>query len=498
MKVLLVEDDVSLATLVKDSLEEDTYAVDLAENAQEAQDLLEVYPYDLVLLDVELPEWDGIHLCSRLRQQGFTVPILLLTARQETADKVAGLDAGADDYMVKPFELEELRARIRSLLRRGGGATQPVLSWGDLHLDPSSCEITFQDQLVHATPKEYALLELLLRNPKRVYSQGEILDHLWAYEDSPGLDTVRAHVKGLRRKLKDVGAPDPIKTVYGLGYSLNPPPEEESLPPTVSPQEQASRREETLAAVARAWDRFKEKHMQRLQVLEEAVTLAQAQQLHPDLLEIAQREAHKLAGSLGTFGFQEGSHLASQIESLWQQPLSAEVVTQLATLVKTLHRTIEQPVQLDLPVAAPPSGSTHAEARVLVVDDDPTILSALDMLLPPWGLQVCPLANADHFWATLTQVTPDLIIMDVELPHHSGIELCQQVREHDQWSWIPILFLTAHTDADTLHQVFSAGGDDFVTKPIVGPELVTRLFNRLERTRLLQRAAAKHPSSHQR
>ncbi|NJK61597.1 MAG: response regulator [Synechococcaceae cyanobacterium SM2_3_1] len=493
MKILLVEDDVSLATLVKDSLEEDTYAVDLAENAQEAQDLMEVYPYDLVLLDVELPKWDGIQFCSRLRQQGYRVPILLLTARQETADKVAGLDAGADDYMVKPFEIEELRARIRSLLRRGGGATQPVLSWGDLLLDPSSCEISFEDQLVHATPKEYALLELLLRNPKRVYSQGEILDHLWAYEDSPGLDTVRAHVKGLRRKLKEVGAPDLIKTVYGLGYALKTPPEEEALPQVVSPQEQASRRTETLAVVARAWDRFKEKHMQRLQVLEEAVTLAQAQQLQPDLLETAQQEAHKLAGSLGTFGFQEGSHLASQIETLWQQPLSSEGVTQLATLIKRLHRTIEQPVQLGLPVVSTPSSFT-AEAKVLVVDDDPTILSALEMLLPPWGLQVCPLANAEHFWSTLTQVTPDLIIMDVELPQQSGIELCQQVREADQWSWIPILFLTAHTDADTLHQVFSAGGDDFVTKPIVGPELVTRLFNRLERTRLLQRAAAKHLS----
>lgn len=138
------------------------------------------------MLDVMLPKLDGISLCRRLRSQGYQMPILLLTGRDSSHEKAIGLDAGADDYLVKPFDREELVARVRALLRRGTLTSTPVLEWGNLRFDPSSCEVTYGTRPLQLTPKEYSLLELFLRNSRRVFSCSAILDHLWSYESTPG------------------------------------------------------------------------------------------------------------------------------------------------------------------------------------------------------------------------------------------------------------------------------------------------------------------------
>ena len=221
MKLLLVEDDEQIAEAVSEDLIDQHYAVEVVHDGLAGWELLEVFTYDLVLLDLMLPGLDGLQLCRQMRHEGLTTPVLMLTARDTLTDKVMGLDAGADDYLVKPFELEELSARIRALLRRGSGGSTPILEWGGLQLDPSLREVSYQEQSLSLTPKEYALLELFLRNPRRVFSRTQILDHLWAFESVPGEETVRAHVKGLRHKLKGADAPvDLIETVYGLGYRL--------------------------------------------------------------------------------------------------------------------------------------------------------------------------------------------------------------------------------------------------------------------------------------
>ncbi|MBE9129083.1 response regulator transcription factor [Coleofasciculus sp. LEGE 07092] len=168
-----------------------------------------------------LPKLDGISLCQRLRRSGKMTPVLMLTAKDTSSDKVMGLDAGADDYVVKPFDLPELTARIRALLRRGSSTIPPILEWERLSLNPSSCEVTYAGQPLHLTPKEYALLELFLRNSNRVLSRSIILDRLWSFDDPPGEDAVKVHIKDLRKKLRIAGAPpDLIQTVYGLGYRL--------------------------------------------------------------------------------------------------------------------------------------------------------------------------------------------------------------------------------------------------------------------------------------
>ncbi|MDJ0599930.1 MAG: response regulator transcription factor [Crocosphaera sp.] len=221
MKILVVEDDENIAIPIEEDLDERNYIVEVANNGEEARELLDVFNYDLIVLDVMLPKLDGISLCQQLRANGCQTPILMLTARDTIKDRVKGLDAGADDYLIKPFDLEELSARIRALLRRGETALPPILSWGELCVDPNTCEVTYQQEGLNLSPKEYRLLEFFLRHPRRMFSRAQLLEHLWAMDQIPEEATVKAHISSLRQKLKTAGLEsDVIETVYGLGYRL--------------------------------------------------------------------------------------------------------------------------------------------------------------------------------------------------------------------------------------------------------------------------------------
>jgi two-component system OmpR family response regulator len=222
MKILLVEDDDRIAQALAEALTDQHYAVDIAADGQEGWNFAEASIYDLILLDLMLPKIDGITLCQKLRASKLQTPILMLTARDTSTDKVIGLDAGADDYVIKPFDLPELTARIRALLRRSNTTLPPILEWEKLQLNPNTCDVTYGSKLLHLTPKEYSLLELFLRTNGRVLTRSAILDHLWAFEDSPGEETIKVHLRGLRQKLKTAGAPaNFIETIYGMGYRLN-------------------------------------------------------------------------------------------------------------------------------------------------------------------------------------------------------------------------------------------------------------------------------------
>jgi PAS domain S-box-containing protein len=668
MKILVVEDDALTAEALVATLADQNYTVETAADGEAGWQLIEAFAYDLILLDVTLPKLDGISLCQRLRSRGHQMPILLLTARNSSHDKAIGLDAGADDYLVKPFNPEEIAARIRALLRRNQATSQSVLEWGDLQLDPRNCEVTYGAKPLSLTAKEYALLELLLRNSRRVFSCGAILENLWSFEEIPSDEAVRTHIKGLRQKLKAGGAPtDLIETVYGIGYRLKQTELGESskktkgdrkekpdgsAPPTsiLSALTQVSTptQQQTLDLVGKVWERFKERVSEQVAVLEQAVAALDRQEPDQNLRQQAKQEAHTLAGSLGTFGLAEGSQLARRIEQTLKSelPLSQTETVHLGEWVRLLRQEIgrshsvsgnvaresagaadratadslakatqatqatqatetdpHHPAPEATPEAEPPlllivdrdrtlanqliaeaptwglraevadnltrakdkllleppdvvlldpavspttaeslsllaavkkqappipvviftehndlterlevarlGGKTflqksapssqvfetinqvlhqaeRAKSGVMVVDDDPKMLAIVRSLLEPWGLRVTTLADPQQFWQVLEATTPDLLILDVEMPQMSGIELCQIVRNDARWSGLPIVFLTAHTDADTVNQVFSVGADDFVSKPIVGPELVTRIINRLERIRFLQ------------
>lgn len=225
MRILVVEDDMQLADVLSEVLTARQYVVDVAKDGEAAWNWVSLLAYDLVVLDLTLPKLDGIKFCTRLRQQNAALPVLMLTARDTVADKIIGLDAGADDYVVKPFDLQELMARIRALLRRGGAASAPGLVWGSLHLNSSTYEVLYGEQLLHLTPKEFALLELLVSNGRRVLSQSGIIERIWSLEDPPTEETVKSHIKSIRQKLRAAGAPeDFVETVHGLGYRLKQEP----------------------------------------------------------------------------------------------------------------------------------------------------------------------------------------------------------------------------------------------------------------------------------
>ncbi|KAB8331485.1 response regulator [Scytonema tolypothrichoides VB-61278] len=490
MRILIVEDDELTAKALTMVLEDQNYAVEVASDGQAGWDLVQAFEYDLIMLDVMLPKLDGISLCQKLRSHDFKMPILLLTGRDSSHDKAIGLDAGADDYVVKPFDCEEIVARVRALLRRSNSTSLPVLEWGNLRFDPSMLEVRYKTRIVELTPKEYALLELFLRNPQRVFSCSAILDRIWSFDKTPTQEAVRTQIKGLRQKLKAAGAAaDLVETVYGIGYRLKPHKDVASFS---SPVEQIQ--QQTLAALSGVWNRFQGKISQQVSVLEQAATDALQDALTQELHAQAEQQAHTLAGSLGTFGFSKGSQLARKIEQKLQagQSVGKKQGKHLRKLVLELRQEIEQSPKVSVSATQTNQDErfdTDAEAVVMVVDDDPQILVTLQTLLEPWGLKVITLNDPRHFWETLEACSPDLLILDIMMPHLSGVELCQVVRNDPRTCGLPILFLTAHTDAASVNQVFAVGADDFVSKPIVGPELVTRIINRLERIKLLRSLA---------
>jgi DNA-binding response OmpR family regulator len=220
MKILLVEDDLRLAETLAEALTDQRYVVDIVADGEAGWRQVKSMSYDLLLLDVMLPELNGIELCHRLRSHGHTMPVLMLTACDTLSDEVNGLDAGADDYVVKPVDLQKLFARIRALLRRGSSTLPPNLEWAEVCLNPSTYEVMYRDIQLHLTPKEYGILELLLRNGRRVLSRGVMIDHVWSLESPPEEHTVKVHIRSLRQKLKAAGADDLIETVHSMGYRL--------------------------------------------------------------------------------------------------------------------------------------------------------------------------------------------------------------------------------------------------------------------------------------
>jgi two-component system copper resistance phosphate regulon response regulator CusR len=225
MRILVVEDERKVAAFVRQGLVEEGHVVEVAADGEAALDAVAGGPpYDLVVLDVMLPRRDGLSVLKTLRARRVQVPVLLLTARDGVADKVAGLDAGADDYLAKPFAFEELLARVRALLRRGRGATEPVLRLEDLSLDPATRLVVRGGRRISLTAREYALLEYFLRNTGRVLTRPMITQHVWGMDFDPESNIVDVYVGYLRRKIDADGEPRLLQTVRGAGYSLSAEP----------------------------------------------------------------------------------------------------------------------------------------------------------------------------------------------------------------------------------------------------------------------------------
>ncbi|MDB9496247.1 response regulator transcription factor [Spirulina major CS-329] len=225
MHLLLAEDDQQLAASLVEILATQRYCIDVVNDGEQAWHSVQSSQYDLLLLDLTLPKLDGLSLCRRLRASGYQFPIMMLTARDTTEDKILGLDAGADVYMVKPFAVQEVQAQLRALLRRGLAPLPPSLAWGAVSLNPQTYEVHYRDRPIHLTPKEFAILDLLLRHRPQVVNRDRLRHSLWSVTDYPSDATIKVHIKSLRQKLRAAGAPrDWLQTVHGVGYRLNSTP----------------------------------------------------------------------------------------------------------------------------------------------------------------------------------------------------------------------------------------------------------------------------------
>jgi DNA-binding response OmpR family regulator len=487
MKILVVEDDPATGEALVAALDS-YYSVEWAIDGQSGLELATQIEFDLILLDVVIPKLDGIHLCQTLRSQQQT-PIILLTAKDSPNDRLLGFDAGADDYVVKPFDVAELLARVKALVRRGTARSglSSTLTWDTIELDFDRNQVNCGGAIVHLTPKEYDLLELFLRHPSQVFSRSTILDRLWTLADSPGEETVSTHIKCIRQKLKKLGSRDPIETVHGRGYRLR-----EALPvPTAAPaldqkqaqtqaqkqaqtqaQKQAHRSElevpaapidrdqyhqQIAANIARIWERSKAKFWEQVAVLDEAALAFARNDLSPELKGQAQQQAHRLAGALGIFGLMEGSHLARQIEQLLQQGLADVSPTTIADLVDQLKGVMaskEGPVE---PVIAVPDPKPHASPecqadrpRLLVIDRSEHG-EAIQRQATQWNLSVEVVADAVHAPAVIARCTPTAILFnlsDYRSAPNTGLARLREVRDLAPDS--PLLVITNGGLADRL------------------------------------------------
>jgi DNA-binding response OmpR family regulator len=223
LRILLVEDNRRLSNSLRMSLEEDGYSVDPAYDGQEGEELAELYPYDAIILDIMLPIKDGLEVCRQLRKKRINTPILMLTARDSVEDRVTGLDSGAEDYLVKPFALEELRARLRALLRRDSPDKSGVLRVADLTLDPATHFVERDGKSIRLTAKEFSLLEYFMRNPNRVITREMAESHIWSYDFQAMSNVVDVYVRRLRRKIDEPFEVKLIETLRGTGYRLRDP-----------------------------------------------------------------------------------------------------------------------------------------------------------------------------------------------------------------------------------------------------------------------------------
>jgi heavy metal response regulator len=220
MRILLVEDEERIAAFIRKGLKEELYTVDVARDGSEALDIAGAGEYDLIILDLRLPVRDGISVCRELRAQGNTTPILMLTARDTIDDRVRGLDAGADDYLVKPFAFQELLARLRALARRPPVVQGLTLRMANLTLDTRTHQARRDAQTIELSAREYCLLELLMRHSGHVLTRTQIAEHIWGYDFDANSNVVDVYIRYLRRKVDDPFEPKLIQTVRGVGYKL--------------------------------------------------------------------------------------------------------------------------------------------------------------------------------------------------------------------------------------------------------------------------------------
>lgn len=490
MRVLFVDDDDAFASLLIAQLGTQNYVVDRVSDGEAGWAYAATFEYDLIVLDWMLPQLSGIALCERLRAQGDDTPILLLTARDERTDKIKGLEAGADDYVVKPCDIEELLVRIRVLLRRSPADSAPIFSWGDLCLDSASCEVTYRGQPVALTAKEYSLLELFLRHSKQVFNAKALLDRTWSSEEFPSESTVRSHIRGLRRKLKLAGAPpDFVETVHGLGYRLKSQTAASAIRAVSS---QGDRQTRYLEGLTQAWNAHKGESIARWEKLMHIAQTLKTQGINEQQQSQARQIVHALAGTLGTFGLLEGYRLSLQLEALFQveSALLLAQADQICVLATTLGHTLD-----DAPKLIDPIKETAQTAAIVMVDVNQ--MSYMQQLMAlavgqGFGTQVAASVEAaaamlslgtpaeQSYNLELAATLPDLVVVNFvageadPVLDESILQMLLQfvAKLAAHWPHLPVLVITPQADFGNRLDLIRRGGAMVLEYPVVPSEVL--------------------------
>lgn len=460
MKILVVEDDDATAIALSKAIAASHYLVDTAQDGWTALELVRTYDYDLLVLDVVIPGLDGISLCRQLRKENRQLPIMMLTARGDISDRVLGLEAGADDYVVKPCDRAELTARIWALLRRRQATLAELLTWENLRVDSNTKNVIYNGQPLHLTKKEYGLLELFLRHPQRIFSRGAILDYLWSPTDSPGEWTVTTHIKGLRQKLQIAGMKtEPIETIYGLGYRLRAEPK--TKPPhqvgqrskfqqkkivKVALCSNSCSKAQVLQEIAEIWETFQETLQVLFELFEKAVAQLTTGNLDIELQHQSLSKAHQLIGTLGTFGVPNGVEPAQQIEQLLEN-LEADEVKKLLDLVDTLKQAVAARSLLKGQVHECTDALTPHPRHLLTIDNHTERTKQLKTLAIDYDLQIDVVADLRLASAHILAHPPDAILLNLAIAatDRTGREfLAQLAQQHAQ---IPVVVLEAHPES---------------------------------------------------
>lgn len=518
MKILLAEPAPLILQALTNQAAAHRYTIDLAEDGDAAWAYGANFEYDLIIAAVELPKVGGIQLCQRFRSEGYTTSILLLSDQTSVSLIIQGLDSGADDYVIKPCDPAELLARIRALIRRGSSTPLPILAWGDLLLNLSTYEVSYNDRPVTLSPLEYELLELMLRDSQHVFSTDELIDRLWPLEQFPSEATVRSHIRRVRQKLSAVGAPkDLIATLHGRGYYLKAPISERSsvFVPLDVPSVHASKFNQPLAKEATyQLILFSQQAAEETELIRTAARYS----LNMQLISLETRTSALL--QLQVYAEQSNYHLdlivfrlptvlteqksamlkSKGIEELWgifedvnsqHSDVPIAMISEASELRDRLH-VMNSGGQLFLNAQNTPEQMSaallsflervHLSKKVMIFDHDSEWLSNLQELLQPWDLKITTLAEVEQFWTVLQAVEPDILIfLAARSPSISSFELCKLLRSDPCWLSLPVLFLSHETDSSLEHQAFAAGADDYLYQPIHGAELANRILNRLQR-----------------
>jgi DNA-binding response OmpR family regulator/HPt (histidine-containing phosphotransfer) domain-containing protein len=497
IKILLVDDDHRFTATAKEILENKLYKIDVLNKGGKATDFVLTNNYDLLILDVMIPEVNGITICRNLRSNDSAIPILLLTALTQKNDKLKAFEAGADDYLVKPVDWDELIARIRALLRRKKVYQEQILEWGKIKIFTENKQSFYEEEKLNLTPTQFEILQTFLRQPNRVYSYEDILQQLWELWDGdpPTNDTIRSHIKGLRKSLEKAGAPkDIIETQYRLGYRIKKLDTTDKQGKLTTQKEQKTNKEKDInkekrelqqkkieTALQIMWQQYKQSVWDDLQVLDDYNNNLTVNLNREDVI----RKAHSLVGFLGSLGLKTASNICREIENLLTNNKdNQKIKIELEKLSSNLKNLDELQLNQNNNTVTSEHSTQQAYlmSQILMIADSSSLTKKLQELGTCWNLN---LELIDDFSEIKTRLETEkyrgiIVEFNPEAKKHENrkkiIEFLKEKYPH-----FPLIILSKKDDLPTRLEIAKYKVNSFISQNLF-PEQIIKIVYQLLHT----------------